>query len=325
MSKEEIKQLLLRFKTVLLDVATYYQGDSYEYEKLRESIINIPELQGQIPSDILINYTADEFRSLMQTKGGYKDRRDCISKMMNGMLLSLDGIQEIKPNKLFDVFISHSSKDKELAEYLVNFLINIGVDRNKIFFSSISEMGVSKSIRQDIKEALHSSKFYFIIMSNNYLSSPFCLNEEGAIWYISDNYIVFADAGFNYNALSGFINNDCPLRSFSKKDDYIKAYEIMNSVLELNANKIIVDNAASEAANKFCSTYSSDVFPELNKRETELYLILKNNPNYRIDDIAKIMNISRNTLLVLINNLINEKYVEKQYVDGKRLVWKCLK
>lgn len=71
----------------------------------------------------------------------------------------------------YDVFISHNSKDKELAIFLVNFLIGLGISKEKIFFTSLTETGVDKSIRKDIKRALQTSKYFFIVVSDNYFHS----------------------------------------------------------------------------------------------------------------------------------------------------------
>ena len=81
------------------------------------------------------------------------------------------------------VFISHSKSEKRVASAISDFMENIGVKKESIFSFSVPETGVKEKIPNEIKEALKSSCFDIIILSQNYLESDYCLNEAGIIWY----------------------------------------------------------------------------------------------------------------------------------------------
>lgn len=89
-------------------------------------------------------------------------------------------------NKLF---ISHSSMDKNIAESLINFLSNgVNIDRHSIYYTSKS--GTIKTgayFIEEIKKEVLGCEAILILMSKNYLQSPFCLAELGAAWASNQN------------------------------------------------------------------------------------------------------------------------------------------
>ena len=85
------------------------------------------------------------------------------------------------------VFISHSSKDKDFVDALVNLLEEIGLDENTLFCSSVSDYGVplGENIFNYLKAQFQEHKIFVIFVHTpNYYQSPICLNEMGAAWIL---------------------------------------------------------------------------------------------------------------------------------------------
>ena len=82
-----------------------------------------------------------------------------------------------------EIFISHSTKDKEVADMIADFLHNAGIDKELIFCSSLPGNDVIEKIPDEVRIHLNESKVNIVILSNNYYQSAYCLNEAGIIWY----------------------------------------------------------------------------------------------------------------------------------------------
>lgn len=101
------------------------------------------------------------------------------------------------------VFISHSSKDKDIMKNFTNLILGlgIGIEANDVFCTSIEDMTMrnGEDIRQHIKENILSADYSFLMLSKNYQSSEICLNEMGAVWAANNNvrYYLLPDADFD--------------------------------------------------------------------------------------------------------------------------------
>lgn len=90
------------------------------------------------------------------------------------------------------IFISHSSKDKEVMEMFTDNILQLGIglSHEDIFCTSIEEMGIrnGEDIRQHIKNNVQGADFSILMISKNYKESEICLNEMGAVW-AADNRV----------------------------------------------------------------------------------------------------------------------------------------
>lgn len=91
---------------------------------------------------------------------------------------------EIEPTRR--IFISHSSRDRDIVERFVDSILQLGIglSHEDIFCTSIEEMGVKngEDIREHIRNNIQSADFSFLMISRNYKESEICLNEMGAVW-----------------------------------------------------------------------------------------------------------------------------------------------
>lgn len=111
----------------------------------------------------------------------------------------------------YKLFLSHSSKDNVIVNAFVNFMYKIGLTEKDIVCTSMA--GTHIPARQDIYEFLNNllstEKIYAIFfLSDNYYTSPVCLNEMGAVWLKKSMNLSFLLPGFSFEDIQGVIGND---------------------------------------------------------------------------------------------------------------------
>lgn len=107
------------------------------------------------------------------------------------------------------IFISHSSKDVKNVSPLVDLLCDIGLNSEHIFCSSVPGYGIplDHDIYDFLKQQFQEHNLHvFFILSNNYYSSPACLNEMGATWILQTNYTSILLPGFEFQNIDGAVN-----------------------------------------------------------------------------------------------------------------------
>lgn len=142
---------------------------------------------------------------------------------------------KVKSSKDPLVFISHSSKDKEFVEALVDLLEGIGLDDKTLFCSSIPGHWIGLS--DDIYEALLSlfknrSLYVIFVQSPNFYASPVSLNEMGAAWVLRAEYCSILTPDMDYKAMTAVVHShdvaikvnteDAPHRLTEMKDAILK-------------------------------------------------------------------------------------------------------
>lgn len=150
------------------------------------------------------------------------------------------------------IFISHSSKDKQIVDIFVDKLLHLGlqIDPNDVAYTSREETGVGtgEDIRKFIKENISTCDFVFFMISENYKKSEICLNEMGAAW-ATDRTVIplvfpnlsFDSIGWLYNVRKGLLLND-PDALDSIFDDIMAVANDMDDIATLydeSAPKII--------------------------------------------------------------------------------------
>lgn len=96
-----------------------------------------------------------------------------------------------EPKNAKKIFISHSTKDKDVIENFVDMILTsgVGINEKDIFCTSIEDMGVKngEDIRKHIQDNIRHADFSFLLISNNYKASEICVNEMGAVWAYNSN------------------------------------------------------------------------------------------------------------------------------------------
>lgn len=133
-----------------------------------------------------------------------------------------------------NVFISHSSANKEIAEHLSAYLIRIGVKEKNIFCSSIIGQGVGngEKLNDTIAKAIKKSKLIVFLLSRDFLDSSYCMEELGTGWYLNQCkgaicfHLVLPD--MELSDLNGFVNSKVDKFSFvdSEQKEELECFAI---------------------------------------------------------------------------------------------------
>lgn len=166
-----------------------------------------------------IRYILDinSFNELMEEN--YKTEYDLAKKGMDhcSKVIKLK-LLDTKEDKILDtkkiesrLFISHSSKDLGYVEAFVEFLNDIGMDKENMFCSSVEGYDIQwgENIYDYLSNEFNDKKKNLVVLfmlSKNYYESPACLNEMGAAWVLKKDYRSILLPGFEFKDMTGAIN-----------------------------------------------------------------------------------------------------------------------
>lgn len=101
------------------------------------------------------------------------------------------------------IFISHSSKNKDIGNCFVKLLRGIGISENEIIFTSNKAYGipVGQNIFNWLKSQIIEKPFVIYLLSNEYYKSVACLNEMGAAWIIENEHLAIFTQDFKIESM----------------------------------------------------------------------------------------------------------------------------
>ena len=113
-----------------------------------------------------------------------------------------------------NIFISHSSKDKNIIQQFNKDILiaGCGLRANNIFCTlDRSAIKTGEDFRKEIVRNMKECDFILLMISNNYKESEICLNEMGAAWALNNKTVLpfvlpgceFEDMGFLYKVKQG--------------------------------------------------------------------------------------------------------------------------
>lgn len=83
------------------------------------------------------------------------------------------------------VFVSHAVSDKRIVDAFVDLLHSgMNIDFNEIYCTSHGKLKNGEYFVEEIRQNLINSEVVFLLLSNNFFASNFCLNEMGATWVL---------------------------------------------------------------------------------------------------------------------------------------------
>ena len=99
------------------------------------------------------------------------------------------------------IFLSHRASDKKYGDALKNLLSGIGIKNNQLIYTShpLHKIPLDKNIYDYLRECFDRRIFVIVLWSNEYLESPACLNEIGAMWVIKSDYTNLYVPTFDFN------------------------------------------------------------------------------------------------------------------------------
>ena len=166
-------------------------------------------------------------------------------------------MEDIEPK----IFISHASLDSPIGERFLEALIELGISKQNVFYSSSYHTGVKlgKNFHEEVKKALHSAEIVVFLLTPNFYKSEFCLNEMGAVWYSNKKIIPILLNGLTFNDMKGFIdshyiaikpNEDETFKLLTYLSDYIEKPNIEKGVKEIFNDFITVANEMSKTTSE---------------------------------------------------------------------------
>jgi hypothetical protein len=90
------------------------------------------------------------------------------------------------------IFISHSSKNVNYGQAIVDLLVAIGVNSEQIIFTSNDAFGIptGQNIFNWLKARITEKPHVIYLLSSEYYSSIACLNEMGAAWVVENEHTI---------------------------------------------------------------------------------------------------------------------------------------
>lgn len=142
---------------------------------------------------------------------------------------SEEGKRMYSQEKEYKIFISHSSKDKDICTPFVELLEELGIPEKNILYSSNPRLGIpgDEDIFNYLRNKIDEKYYMFYMLSDNYYESVICLNEMGAAWVSQNEFSIFLLPNLS-KGIKGVV------------DSSKKGWDITNSV-ELNdlKNKLL--------------------------------------------------------------------------------------
>lgn len=150
------------------------------------------------------------------------------------------------------IFISHRSTDRDIAEMLRIFFIEVGIPNEYVFCSSLPGNDIRENIPREVKDNLETSVVNIAILSQDYYKSAYCLNEAGIIWFQEIDCILIALPEITPANMIGFLNNDNKLRRLDNPDDISSIYDIVRqAVSATQAKASVITTAVNHLVEKY--------------------------------------------------------------------------
>lgn len=219
------------------------------------------------------------------------------------------------------IFISHSSLDSKIGESLLDALVEMGISKDEVFYSSNFHTGVGlgRNFPNEVKENLRNCELIIFILTKNFYRSPFCMNEMGVAWAFDRPFIPILLDGLEYKDMQGFIDGHYIVIQPNKNEMY-KVF----SYLKNQFNSVQTDIDVEEVFDNFISTASTYVTraekeyiePFSTASETEM-MIMKN--RFTENEIL-LLNFFREKQTNQLNDTFEYNYGTNEYEKSEGLV-----
>lgn len=156
------------------------------------------------------------------------------------------------------IFISHSSKNKNFGEKLVELLRNIGIKESEIIYTSNTAYGIpiGQNIFNWLKSQITENPFVIYLLSEEYYQSIACLNEMGAAWIIENKHAAIFTPNFNLSSKE-FQNGALDPREIgfyiNDEDRVLSFIQLLSEDFDITKNHLLI----SQSVKKFLADISN--------------------------------------------------------------------
>lgn len=240
----------------------------------------------------------------------------------------LDSLYSNKPQNGHKIFISHSSKDKNVVSEFCDRILQLGIGLypEDIFCTSIEDMNIKNGddIRKHIKEYILSADFSFLLISSNYKNSEICLNEMGAVWTNDNNvrYYLLPDTTFkeigwlcDTKQAEQLVDHTTLDKLYKELTDY---YNLGGRLETWSKQRVtFVDNITKGTfikSEELNSVFSGSI-------DEKILKLLTSNSNLSLYDIANLLGFSKATISKHLKQLQDSSKIESVGV-ARNIRWK---
>ena len=123
------------------------------------------------------------------------------------------------------IFISYSTKNKEIVERFVEFLqLGMGVRGSDIFCTACPEnLRTGNNFVEEIRQNLKECELVISVITEEYLASSFCMVEIGAAWGMEKPYVPLL--AVPYERLNGTVLQGVQMRQLDCAEDLCVIYD----------------------------------------------------------------------------------------------------
>ena len=189
---------------------------------------------------------------LLSDSSGFGDPADRKKAEFKYQVL-LKKLQEEKSSiyKQMKIFISHSSKNSNYGNALVNLLISVGIKAEQIIFTSNDAYGIplGKNIFSWLKNTINEKPYVIYLLSSEYYNSVACLNEMGAAWIVENEHTMIFTPDFkleSYEFRNGAIDPREIGFRINNHNKLIEFIEGFKNNFDISSNPVLINQKITE-------------------------------------------------------------------------------
>lgn len=211
-----------------------YDSESWtNHLKTKEGLKKYLELVRQGSNRIDLDFLVEEI-----SKNGSNCTSKYIKDKWGNELTIIDQEEVLRVYSKDKIFISHSSKDREVVNAFVEIILILGLEvkRSNIFCTSVDGLDIKsgEDFKERIQRELIEAKVVIQMLSKNYKSSEVCLNEMGAAWVLCDRVIPFVFKNMDFDV--GFVHSNNQQLQINNKQHLLKFYDDSKDVFVRDIN-----------------------------------------------------------------------------------------
>lgn len=161
-----------------------------------------------------------------------------------------------------NIFISHSSKNEDYGNALVDLLTGVGIIGDKIIYTSNDAYGIptGENIFNWLKNRITEKPYVLYLLSPEYYTSVACLNEMGAAWVVENEHTMIFTPDFNLKSYE-FQNGALDPREIgfyiNNQDRLILFIESLKTHFTISTNPVLINQKIREFLNRIVKLKSS--------------------------------------------------------------------